>query len=145
MKNGATLITEKRERHTKKGYNYDHDTEHTYMDFINAAKAYMYCDPYSWPFDRQSFVTRGTIDDLVNAGAMIATAIDRLQRYEVGKIYKVDCEYQVGTFKVLKVKMSKRTGGVWITFTGLSGDLAEDKQTFIIGSHFDECVTPVAS
>lgn len=141
MKTGADLIKQKRESHTKKGFNYDHDTEHSPMQFMNAAKAYMYCDSYSWPF-ADGFKYGNTIENLVNAGSMIIAAIDRLQRYEVGKIYKVSLRNQSGTFKVLKVKMRKN-GDVFVSFTGLSGDLFSDKQTFMLGSQFDAECEPI--
>jgi hypothetical protein len=141
MKSAIELVKAKRESHTKKGFNYDHDTQHTSMQFINAAKAYMYGDSYSWPFS-DGFKCGDSIEDLVNAGSMIIAAIDRLQRYEVGKIYKVNCNHQKGTFKVLKVKMRKH-GDVFVSFTGLSGDLFSDTQTFMLGSIFDNCTEPL--
>jgi hypothetical protein len=139
MKSGIELTKQKRESHTKKGYNYDHDTEHNYMQFVNAANAYMYSDRYIWPFDMASFKTGNAIENLVNAASMLIAAIDRLQRYEVGKIYKVSKCHQYGTYKVLSVKMRKRTGDVWVTFIGISGDMLPDRQTFLIGSVFDQC------
>jgi hypothetical protein len=58
---------------------------------------------------------------------------------KVGKIYKVSKCHQYGTYKVLSVKMRKRTGDVWVTFIGISGDMLPDRQTFLIGSVFDQC------
>ncbi|HEY4326122.1 MAG TPA: hypothetical protein VGN20_19185 [Mucilaginibacter sp.] len=79
MKTGIELITIKRESHPAKGFDSEHDKQHTPMDFINAAKAYMYGERYSWPFDRQSFKLGSREENLANAGSMIAAAIDRLQ------------------------------------------------------------------
>lgn len=79
-KTGAGRITEKREKQiTKHGYDSAHDKGHTPMQFINAAKAYMYRDIYSWPFDKKSFKLSDDIENLTNAGAMIAAAIDLIQ------------------------------------------------------------------
>lgn len=141
MKSGAILITEKRDKHLSMGFNYDHDTEHTPMQFINSAKAYMYADIYSWPFDKESFKTGTQIENLINAGAMIATAIDRLQRYEVDKVYVLKTNNQSGTFKVIKVQMLN-SGTVLVNFVGLSGDLRPEKQKFMLGSLFDIGSTP---
>lgn len=143
MKTGAKLISDKRDKHTTKyGYNYNHDTKHTPMQFVNAARAYMYTESNQWPFDKQSFKTGTKIEDLVNAGSMIAAAIDLLQRYQVDKVYEVKSQNQQGTFKVIKIEML-RSGTVLIHFIGLSGDLRVEKQKFMLGSIFDENSNPI--
>jgi hypothetical protein len=77
---GAELILNKRGKHLSKyGYNADHDNGHTPMQFINAAKAYMYRDPYSWPFDKESFKLDDDTENLANAGSMLAAAIDLIK------------------------------------------------------------------
>jgi hypothetical protein len=38
-----------------------------------------------------------------------------------------------------RLSQGKRTGDVWVTFIGISGDMLPDRQTFLIGSVFDQC------
>lgn len=77
---GAELILAKRLKHpTKHGYSADHDRKHSPIEFINAAKAYMYNDIHSWPWEGGSFKLDTQIENLVNAGSMIAAAIDLLK------------------------------------------------------------------
>lgn len=143
MEKGHHLIGFKREKHESKGFGYNHDTEHTYMDFVNAAKAYMYKDPYSWPFDKESLNLTDTVEDLVNAGSMIAAAIDRLQRYEIGNVYEVKIPNgQSGKFQVTHINILK-SGTVLISFIGISGELKPDKQQFMLSSQFDKYSGPV--
>jgi len=141
MKTGALLISEKRESHTKKGYDYNHDSGHTPEQFINAATVYMGLSPYAWPFDKASLKLSNKIENLSNAGSMIAAAIDLLQRYEVGKEYKSGTCMQPGTFRVTKIKVNKTH--VAIHFVGTSGDLKPAKQSFMLGSTFDLYATPL--
>lgn len=146
MKNAITLIADKREKHvTKYGYDAEHDQKHTEYDFLKAAQAYMFNDPKSWPFDKESFKIDGHIESLVNAGSMIAAALDRiLPKYEKGKIYSVNCIGGHGTYKVIRVgKTRKHTGSKFIYFEGIGGQLKGDISSFCIGSDFDFCSKPL--
>lgn len=88
---GAELILEKRLNHTTKhNYSEDHDRKHSPMEFINAAKAYMYSHIYSWPWDRESFKLDNQIENLVNAGSMLAAAIDVLKLHSTQPDTKVE-------------------------------------------------------
>lgn len=140
MKKGSLLITEKRESHAKKGYDYNHDSLHTPDQFIRAATVYLGLSEYAWPFDKASLKLSSHVENLTDAGSMIAAAIDLLQRYEVGKVYKSGTCMQPGTFKVIKIKSFKTH--VAIYFIGLSGDFKPDKSSFMLGSNFDLYATP---
>jgi len=132
MKNATKLITEKRNSHNKKGFDYKHDTQHQYWEFILAARAYIDEDKTQWPFS-DGFNLSDTVENLVNAGALICAAIDRLQRYEVGKIY----EHTDGLFRVTKISIRKNAD-VWVYFRGVGGSLMPVKQSFMLSSNFDQ-------
>lgn len=142
MKSGHELIRAKRERQiSKHKYNYTHDLTHTPSQFINAANAYISGRVELWPFDNASFKLGDRIENLTNAGAMIAAALDRINSYEVGKVYKSGSCMQPGTFKVIKIKSLKTHTDIY--FIGLSGDLSPKKQSFMIGSIFDQLATSI--
>ncbi len=143
MKSGALLITEKRTKQLEKlGYTHEHDTEHTYMQLVNAARAYMYRDSNQWPFDKESFKLGSNVDNFINAGACLAAAIDILQRYVVGNIYHVKTTGQEGDFKVTKIQYLK-SGTTLIHFVGISGNLSPEPQKFMLSSIFDLNSNPV--
>lgn len=146
MKTGVEHITEKRlKQTTKHGFDAEHDKQHTPMQFLNAAKAYMYGDRYSWPFDRESFkVSIDNIENWSNAGAMIAAAIDLFKsgKYTIGKQYEVNLQGQSGTYEVVKIgHTGKVTDTRTITIKCLTGSIVppdpEKNPTFMIGSEFD--------
>lgn len=137
MKNGSLLITEKRIKQLEKlGYTHEHDTEHTYVQLVNAARAYMYRESNHWPFYIESFKLGTPVENLINAGACLSAAIDILQRYKVGAIYHVKTTGQEGDFKVTKIQYLK-SGTTLIHFVGLNGDLRPEPQKFMLGSIFD--------
>ncbi len=78
--NGIELIAKERsEQIEKHGYTFDHDLEHGYMTLLNAAAAYMFRDPYKWPFEPKSLkLSRINIDNYKKAGAFVAAAMDVL-------------------------------------------------------------------
>lgn len=83
--NGSELIAQERARQIKIGYDNTHDMRHPTEAFINAAAAYLYAalgqaekGALLWPWDSIYFKPKGTIRNLVKAGALIAAAIDRL-------------------------------------------------------------------
>ena len=87
MKTGAQLIADERKRQIEKeGWTLQHDSEHDVMEFIRAAKAYLMIDEdfitrdCMWPWTGGFFKPKDDIKDLVRAGALIAAAIDRLQK-----------------------------------------------------------------
>lgn len=102
MKKGIDLIAEERQRQISvEGYDRQHDAQHTVHEFILAAGAYVSaaCTDYRketggqvpgvleyknigktiWPWDEKTFKPTNSLRDLVKAGALIASAIDRLQ------------------------------------------------------------------
>ena len=102
MKKGIDLIAEERQRQISvEGYDRQHDAQHTVHEFILAAGAYVSaaCTDHRketggqvpgvleyknigktiWPWDEKTFKPTNSLRDLVKAGALIASAIDRLQ------------------------------------------------------------------
>ena len=103
MKTGIELIAEERQRQIEvEGYTEQHDSNHKVSEFISAAGSYahsavMYAlkeegatndaltngipflkKSFVWGYD--AFKPTGCLKDLIKAGALIAAAIDRLQR-----------------------------------------------------------------
>lgn len=81
---GVRWIMQERQRQRRKGYDHEHDAQHTEGELSEAARAYLVSVRYRrntadlvWPFD-EPFEPSG--DELVNfgrAGALIAAEIDR--------------------------------------------------------------------
>jgi hypothetical protein len=101
MKTGIELIAEERQRQIEKGFTQEHDVKHEVMEFIDAANCYSVAalvsnsakyeekdkkillaaiEKIRWPWDKKSFKPTTSLRDLVKAGALIAAAIDRLQK-----------------------------------------------------------------
>ena len=88
---GVDLIMSERLRQIyQKGFNLERDDYYTSEELAKAAVAY--ATPYNlrknevvpaiWPWDDSSWKTKGRIEDLAKAGALIAAEIDRLLRLE---------------------------------------------------------------
>ena len=108
MKTGIELIAEERQRQIEvEGYDAQHDSYHSPCKLIQAADTYLESAdltlrskefspsnawhqtnlPFyrneikrTWPWEQESFKPTTDIRDLVKAGALIAAAIDRLQK-----------------------------------------------------------------
>ena len=91
MKTGVELIAEERQRQIDvEGYNDEHDKNHDVDTFVKAAISYSIVDldeekggdyVYAcWPWDKTYWKPKGRLRNLVRAGALIAAAIDRLQK-----------------------------------------------------------------
>lgn len=100
MKTGIELIAEKQKRNTKKGWTPEHDAQHTRFELTQAAIYYAVtgvvvalnafksdeeiqdavASEHAWPFREPFKFDRDVIENLVNAGALIADEINRLQR-----------------------------------------------------------------
>ena len=90
MKTGIELIAEERQRQIDvEGYDQEHDAQHHYKEFINAAAAYLLSKNedtdilYLWPFDISEFKSTTEKSNLIKAGALIAAALDRLNQEEL--------------------------------------------------------------
>ena len=93
---GAYLIQKERERQIEEeGWTEEHDKHHTTEEFIKAAIAYLMYNIDSkvtdykyvakvswWPWDKQWYKPKTKLRNLVRAGALIAAAIDKLQKDE---------------------------------------------------------------
>ena len=91
---GDYLITKERERQIcEEGWTEEHDADHHYMEFVKAAISYCIAnfdnidgaDEHSrewWPWDQQWYKPKTKLRNLVRAGALIAAAIDKLQKDE---------------------------------------------------------------
>jgi hypothetical protein len=87
---GAELIKEERERQIKEeGYNATHDSFHNVDEFVKAAVSYSIIDlkdsqenyAYAWwPWNETSWKPKDRLRNLVRAGALIAAAIDKLNK-----------------------------------------------------------------
>ena len=87
---GAELIKEERERQIKEeGYNITHDSFHNVDEFVKAAVSYSIIDlkdsqenyAYAWwPWNETSWKPKDRLRNLVRAGALIAAAIDKLNK-----------------------------------------------------------------
>lgn len=87
---GAELIKEERERQIKEeGYSATHDSFHNVDEFIKAAVSYSIIDlkdsqenyAYAWwPWNETSWKPKDRLRNLVRAGALIAAAIDKLNK-----------------------------------------------------------------
>ena len=79
-KTGVELVAEERQKQIDKGYDEQHDSQHEVKEFILATEAYL------GSVIKSSLIwgkTSGScIEDLAKAGALIAAAIDRVQREE---------------------------------------------------------------
>ena len=108
MKTGIELIAEERQRQIEvEGYDAQHDSHHSPCKLIQAADTYLESAeltlqskefspsnswhqtnlPFyrneikrNWPWEQESFKPTTDIRDLIKAGALIAAAIDRLQK-----------------------------------------------------------------
>lgn len=93
---GAELIAAERQRQMgQEGWTQHHDDSHLPGDLALAGIAYALqaigANPSArkgwhpapfWPWDHEWWKPKGTLRDLVRAGALIAAEIDRLQRLE---------------------------------------------------------------
>ena len=87
---GAELIKEERERQIKEeDYNATHDSFHNVDEFVKAAVSYSIIDlkdsqenyAYAWwPWEGTSWKPKDRLRNLVRAGALIAAAIDKLNK-----------------------------------------------------------------
>ena len=86
---GHQLIAQERERQIREeGFNSEHDAEHSVDVLVAAAISYaMYdqpgCDQTAeepWPWDDSWWKPKDRRKNLIRAGALIAAAIDRLDR-----------------------------------------------------------------
>lgn len=87
---GAELIKEERERQIKEEcYNATHDSFHNVDEFVKAAVSYSIIDlkdsqenyAYAWwPWNETSWKPKDRLRNLVRAGALIAAAIDKLNK-----------------------------------------------------------------
>lgn len=91
MKTGIELIAEERQRQIDvEGYDDMHDRHHTPQVFCRAAIGYaLHEDPSKlvsdaaanlWPWSKEFWKPKDHLRNLVRAGALIAAAIDRLQK-----------------------------------------------------------------
>lgn len=91
MKTGAQLIADERKRQIEKeGWTKEHDSQHNYLEFVKAAISYCIVNFSEeqakedskawWPWDEKWYKPKDNLKDLVRAGALIAAAIDRLQK-----------------------------------------------------------------
>jgi len=90
---GDYLITKERERQiVEEGWTEEHDAQHSYLEFVKAAISYCmanfdvdgaedHCKAW-WPWDLEWYKPKTKIRNLVRAGALIAAAIDKLQKEE---------------------------------------------------------------
>lgn len=88
---GADLIREERRRQIEvEGYDAMHDRHHTPQVLCRAAMGYALHEDSSklvadaavnlWPWDKEFYKPKDHLRNLVRAGALIAAAIDRLQK-----------------------------------------------------------------
>lgn len=91
-KSGVELIAEERERQIKvEGFTPEHDNGGHWPSTLAKAAA-CYCCAHTeqvtdlWPWDAEDFKPGSELKDLVRAGALIAAAIDLLQRKQEGRI-----------------------------------------------------------
>lgn len=90
---GAELISEERKRQIEvEGYDKEHDADEYYHDvdaFVKAAVSYSIIDlkdsqenyAYAWwPWNETSWKPKDRLRNLVRAGALIAAAIDKLNK-----------------------------------------------------------------
>ena len=96
MKTGVELIAEERQRQIKEeGYTEQHDSQHDLVEFIKASIAYLVasCDESDskrfaygyawWPWDMLGWKPEDIERNLVKSGALIAAAIDKLQKEKI--------------------------------------------------------------
>lgn len=112
-KSGIDLITKERsEQIEKHGFDTEHDKQHSYMQLVDAAKAYMYRDRYSWPFTDR-FKSDGSDEkNFAKAGAFLAAAIDRITGYcpsperntldEAARVDQFETDYQLEQFREIQ-------------------------------------------
>jgi len=81
---GVGLIDAERRRQIEEGYDADHDAGHSVADLANAASAYCNCNPFLWPWSKDSWKPKDRLRNLVRAGAFVAAAIDRLRSMKGG-------------------------------------------------------------
>lgn len=85
---GAELISAERKRQMEiEGWTPEHDDQHQYGELILAARCYIESksgqfnfNKRMWPWDSKWWKPKDRISNLVRAGALIASEIDRLQR-----------------------------------------------------------------
>ena len=84
--NGIDLIKEERQRQVDvEGYNLTHDSFHAPEEFIRAAASYLLCnleeyEEVPWPWGVETWKPKDIKRNLVRAGALIAAALDRLEK-----------------------------------------------------------------